>query len=532
MESGIHIVSRSEPGGRFSTTNPANGEPVGQYSIASAEDVNAAVARAREARAWWSALPQLRRSAVLRRVARLLSDERAQVARAVTAESGKPLQEALLTDVLVAADGAVFCAENAAAVLRGEEIPHDDPALALKRGRLIWQPLGVIGIISPWNYPLSIPACDALAALATGNAAVLKPSELTPGPVMEFERLFAQALEAEGLGGQASPLQVVNGMRVTAEALVAADIDKLIFTGSVATGRKVAVAAAERLLPVTLELGGKDAMIVLDDADLEAASSAAVWGSMMNAGQTCISVERCYVDRRVYSRFLNLCLQKISRLKVGDGAQPDTDVGPLITYRQMKIVDQQVEEARSLGAMVHAGGRPLSGIGTNFYAPTLITEVDHSMSLMTEETFGPVLPVMTFAEDAEAVALANDSSFGLAASVWGSRARAERVAGKIEAGAVMINDLLSGFAVSGAPHGGLKLSGIGRTHGRLGMRELLRPVYIDTDLAPKMKKLWWYPYAGNFDAMSAFVDVIHGGRLRRRLAAAMRSLSLFFHGRH
>jgi acyl-CoA reductase-like NAD-dependent aldehyde dehydrogenase len=321
-------------------------------------------------------------------------------------------------------------------------------------------------------------------------------------------------------------------MRVTAEALVAADIDKLIFTGSVATGRKVAVAAAERLLPVTLELGGKDAMIVLDDADLEAASSAAVWGSMMNAGQTCISVERCYVDRRVYSRFLNLCLQKISRLKVGDGAQPDTDVGPLITYRQMKIVDQQVEEARSLGAMVHAGGRPLSGIGTNFYAPTLITEVDHSMSLMTEETFGPVLPVMTFAEDAEAVALANDSSFGLAASVWGSRARAERVAGKIEAGAVMINDLLSGFAVSGAPHGGLKLSGIGRTHGRLGMRELLRPVYIDTDLAPKMKKLWWYPYAGNFDAMSAFVDVIHGGRLRRRLAAAMRSLSLFFHGRH
>jgi succinate-semialdehyde dehydrogenase/glutarate-semialdehyde dehydrogenase len=532
MESGIHIVSSFGAEREFSTHNPATGEPVAQYPVASGKEVDAAVARAREAHGWWQALRQPRRSAALRRVAALLAEERTTLARAITSESGKPMQEALLSDVMVAADAAVFCAEHASAAMRGEEISHDNPALKLKRGRLVWRPLGVIGIISPWNYPLSIPAADTFAALATGNTVVVKPSELTPRPVLELERLLAKALEAEGLGGKPGPLQVVTGLCATGEALIAAAIDKLIFTGSVATGRKVAVAAAERLLPVVLELGGKDAMVVLADANLEAASSAAVWGAMMNAGQTCISVERCYVDRSIYSRFLGLCLDKINRLRVGNGAEPDTDVGPLITNRQLRIVEQQVEEARSLGATVHTGGRALPELGPNYYAPTLITDVNHSMSLMTEETFGPVLPVMPFSGDDEAVALANDSSFGLAGSVWGANAHATRVAGRVEAGAVMINDLLSGFAVSGAPHGGLRLSGIGRSHGMLGMRELLRPVYLDTDLLPGMKKLWWYPYAGNLDAMAAFTELLHARDLRSKARAALRALPAFFHKRH
>jgi acyl-CoA reductase-like NAD-dependent aldehyde dehydrogenase len=288
MDSGIHLVSKSGSHDRFSTTNPANGAPLASYHIASAAEVSQAVADAREAQRWWRQVPLVRRSAVLRRLARLLCEEKEALARVITSESGKPLQEALLNDVMIAADAALFCAENAAAVLRTEDVAHSNPALSLKRGQLSWEALGVVGIISPWNYPLSIPAADAVAALATGNAVVLKPSELTPQTALEFERLVAAALDGEGLTSVPRPLQVITGLGETGQYLVAGSIDKLIFTGSVATGRRVAIAAGERLLPVILELGGKDAMVVLEDADLDVASSAAVWGSMMNAGQTCI----------------------------------------------------------------------------------------------------------------------------------------------------------------------------------------------------------------------------------------------------
>ena len=531
MDSGIHLVGKSGQRESFSTFNPATGEPLADYLAASAEDVTAAVAQARQAQLWWSRLPLVRRTAVLRRLAQLLCDQQQSLARVITRESGKPLQEALLNDVLVAADAALFCAENAAAVLRIQQIPHSNPALRFKRAQLSFEPLGVIGIIAPWNYPLSIPAADVFAALATGNAVVLKPSELTPQTALELERLVAQALDAEALTGLPRPLQVVTGLGPTGQYLIAGGIDKLIFTGSVATGRRVAVAAADRLLPVVLELGGKDAMIVLEDADLDTASSAAVWGSMMNAGQTCISVERCYVHCSIYSRFLARCLDKISKLKVGDGSHPDTDLGPLITFRQLQIVERQVDEARVLGATVHTGGELLPLLGSNFYAPTLITDLDPSMSVLRDETFGPVLPIMLFGSDEEAIALANGGDFGLAASVWGATAHATAVARRIQAGAVLVNDLISGFAVAAAPHGGLKKSGIGRTHGRLGMQEMVRPVYLDVDLTPRMKKLWWYPYAGNFAAMSAFSEFIHGATLSRRIRAAIQSIPALLHRR-
>jgi len=531
VESGIHLVNRPGSQERFSTSNPATGEPLADYPIASAADVSAAVALARQAQLWWSQLPQLRRSAVMRRVAQLLCDRKQALARVITAESGKPLQEALLNDIMVAADAAVFCADNAAAVMRPQGVPHGNPALRFKRGQLSWEPLGVIGIIAPWNYPLSIPAADAFAALATGNSVVLKPSELTPQTAIELERVIAAALDAEGLGALPRPFHVITGLGPTGQALVDSGIDKLVFTGSVPTGRRVAVACAERLLPVVLELGGKDAMIVLRDADLDTASSAAVWGSMMNAGQTCISVERCYVHRSVYSLFLNRCRDKISKLKVGDGTLPDTDVGPLISFKQLQVVDHQVEEARAMGAIVHIGGSCLPHLGSNFYAPTLITDVTTSMSLMREETFGPVLPVTPFSTDEEAISLANESDFGLAASVWGKTAHATAVARQIAAGTVLVNDLISAFAVSAAPHGGLKQSGIGRTHGLLGLQEMIRPRYLDVDLLPGMKKLWWYPYAENFAPMAAFTEFVHAPNLRSRLAALLRTIPMLLRRR-
>ncbi len=522
---GIHLVSRSSSE-RFATVNPATGEFLREYPAATEREVGLAIARARQAQQWWAALPQLCRSAVLRRVAALLLEEKDALARVITSECGKPLPEALLSDVLVAAESALFYAEEAAYVLRTEQVPHANPALRFKRGELHWLPVGVVGVIAPWNYPLSIPAADAFAALATGNAVVLKRSELTPQRVLELDRLFSRALAEEGITVTPSPLQVVTGLGPTGQALVAGEIDKLVFTGSVPTGRRVAQTAAERLLPVVLELGGKDAMIVLDDADLDTASSAAVWGSMMNAGQTCISVERCYVQRRVYSRFISLCVEKISKLRVGNGLEAETDMGPLISPRQLQIVEAQVEEARALGATVHIGGHPLGELGSNFYAPTLITDLDHNMRLMSEESFGPVLPVLPFTDDDEAAALANDSEFGLAASVWGSTARATRLARRIQAGTVLVNDVIIGFAVAAAPHGGVKHSGIGRSHGRLGLAEFVRPQFVDVDLVPRMKKLWWYPYGGNFAPMKAFTGLVHGPSLRRRLLAALASLPL------
>lgn len=515
------------PSATLHVLNPATGEPVCEHPIASPDEVRAAVLRAKAAQLRWAALPVAHRVEVLRRFQSLLAERKREVAETITAEAGKPIVEALLTEVIVALDAARFCREHARGVMAEREVPHSNPAVMAKRARLVPEPIGVIGIISPWNYPFSIPATETLAALVTGNAVVLKPSELTPNSALKLRDLLHEA----GVPGDV--FQVVLGEGATGAALLAAPVDKIIFTGSVATGKRVAMACAERLIPCVLELGGKDAMIVLDDADVDLASSAAVWGGLVNAGQTCISVERCYVHRSLQDEFLAACARKIAGLRVGSGAESDTDIGPLISPRQLEIVEAQVEDARASGANVVCGGRRLPELGRQFYAPTLLTDVTHSMRVMREETFGPVLPVMSFDTGEQAIALANDSEFGLAASVWGrDRQRAEHVARRIEAGAVMVNDLISQFAISEAPHGGVKSSGIGRTHGLLGMQEMVRPKYIDIDLLPRMKKLWWYGYGDRFTAqMEGFTDMLFGSTLRTRLSGAVRSAAALWRKR-
>jgi succinate-semialdehyde dehydrogenase/glutarate-semialdehyde dehydrogenase len=431
----------------------------------------------------------------------LLVERRDELARLITRESGKPLVESMLAEVNVALDSARFCAQQAYAFLRPELVKPGSMALKTKRGYLLREPLGVIGIISPWNYPFSIPAGEALAALVLGNAVVIKPSEFTPMTALELVKLLHEA----GIPGDV--VQVVLGEGETGAALVESRIDKLVFTGSVATGRRVAETAARRLLPVVLELGGKDPMIVLDDADVEIASSAAVWGAFYNAGQTCLSVERCYVHRSLYVEFVKKCAEKIGKLRVGRGSDPEIEIGPLIHEKQLRNVESQVQDAIAHGARLICGGTRLHEIGENFYAPTLLVDVTPEMRVMREETFGPVLPVVPFDSDAEAVRLANESEFGLAASVWtGNRTRGEKLAGKIQAGTVMINDVLTSFATSEAPHGGCKMSGLGRTHGLAGMSEMVRLKYVDSDRMPGMKKLWWYGYGVEFTRqMSAFV---------------------------
>jgi succinate-semialdehyde dehydrogenase/glutarate-semialdehyde dehydrogenase len=319
--------------------------------------------------------------------------------------------------------------------------------------------------------------------------------------------------------------QVVVGDGATGAALIRSPIDKLVFTGSVATGKQIAVAAAERLLPAVLELGGKDPMLVLDDANLDVASSAAVWGAFVNAGQTCLSVERCYVHRSLYEPFLKACAEKTKKLIVSHGLDHNADVGPLIHQRQLALVEEHVEDAKTRGARVMAGGSRHPEMGANFYHPTVLADVTHTMRIMREETFGPVLPVMAFDNDDEAVRLANDSEFGLAASVWTrDSSRGERLARRIQAGTVMVNDVVSCFGISEAPHGGVKSSGLGRTHGRFGLEEMVRLKYVDVDLMPGIKKIWWYGYGMNFmQQMEGFLDMQFARGLRARLRGALKA---------
>lgn len=485
-------------------------------------EVRAAVARARAAHAAWSDLGIRRRIGLLRRFQRELHARQSEIAAAITRESGKPYAEALVTEVLVVLDASRFLIENAYSLLRDEPLPHGNLAAKLKSGKLVREPYGVVGIISPWNYPFSIPATETLAALVAGNTVVLKPSELTPLVALELQALLRAA------GFPEDVFQVVVGDGAAGSSLVLAAIDKMVFTGSVATGKRIAMVAAERLLPVLLELGGKDPMLVLDDADVDVASSAAVWGAFVNAGQACLSVERCYVHRSLYQGFLNACVEKTKKLRIGNGMDPETDVGPMIHERQLSVVESHVEDATARGARVVAGGARLKEMGANFYAPTVLADVTHDMRIMREESFGPVLPVMAFDSDDEAVQLANDSEYGLAASVWTrDRERGERLARRIQVGTVMVNDLISCFGIREAPHGGVKASGVGRTHGRFGLEGMVRMKYVDSDRAPGMKKVWWYGYGESYRRqMEGFLDFQFAPKVGQRLRGALRALGL------
>src|SRR6266568_1000525 len=517
MTTDLQIAAR-----KITSVNPATGEVLRELECAGEGDVEAAVARAHAAQPAWAELGLRRRIGILREFQGRLYAKKSEIAAAITREVGKPLVEALTTEVLVVLDAARFLIDNAWGLLRDEPVPHGNLVTKLKSGWLVREPHGVIGIISPWNYPFSIPATETLAALVAGNAVVLKPSELTPLVALEL----AELLHAAGVPEHV--FQVVIGEGPAGAALLRSPIDKLVFTGSVGTGKRIAAAAAERLLPVVLELGGKDPMLVLDDANVDVASSAAVWGAFVNAGQACLSVERCYVHRSLYESFATACVAKAQKLRVGNGMDAHTDVGPMIEERQVRIVESHVEDAKAHGARVLAGGIRLPELGVNFYAPTVLADVTQDMRIMQEETFGPVLPMMACDDDDEAVRLANDSEYGLAASVWTrDRKRGERLARRIHAGTVMVNDVISCFGISEAPHGGVKASGVGRTHGRFGLDEMVRVKYLDTDRLPGMKKVWWHGYGESFRRqMEGFLDMQFARGLGTRLRGAMRAAGI------
>ena len=510
------LPSPPAPGAsHIDSLDPATGEVVGRFETTSASELPAIFDNARCAQKEWAARPLDDRCAMLRRLRDTIFEHREEVADVITRETGKPRVEAIFAEILLALDTADFLARRAPRWLRRERVPHHNIAMKAKSGWLEFQPHGVIAIISPWNYPFSIPMVEMISAVIAGNAVLLKPSELTPWSGWLARELFRRAQFPSGL------VQVLQGGGDIGAALIEAGPDKVFFTGSVVTGRRIAEACARKLIPSVLELGGKDPMIVLADANLEIASSAAVWGSFMNCGQTCISVERIYVEQPVADRFTQLCVEKTKKLRLGPPAERNAEVGPMIRPRQLEKVEQQLQDAVERGAQIVTGGKRRPDLGPNFFEPAVVTHVDHSMQLMREETFGPVMAIRTVGSVEKAVELANDSPFGLSASVWsGNSRRGREVAARIRAGSVMVNDVASYYGICEAPHGGPGASGWGRTHSRLGLIEMVQVKYIDVDRLPSIAKSWWYGYTGELTAAAGrFVDALFAPAWKQRLAA-------------
>ncbi|HEV3468956.1 MAG TPA: aldehyde dehydrogenase family protein [Pyrinomonadaceae bacterium] len=471
--------------------DPATGEEVGRVPLATSEEVAAAVERARAAQKGWGAHSFRERAAVVMRARALVLEEMDEVAALISRESGKPSAEALAMEVVPTLDLMQFFARRTARMLRPEKLDIGLYRFMGRTSTVVYRPLGVVGIISPWNFPWAIPLGEVVMALMAGNSVVLKPSELTPFVALKIGEVFRRA------GLPAGVLEVLTGDGRTGAALTEAGVDKIMFTGSVATGRRVAEAAARRLTPVVLELGGKDPMIVFEDADLSAAAGAAVWGAFANSGQACASVERCYVQESVAEDFTARVVRLVKSLRQDLGAREGTDLGAMSSERQLRTVEEHVSDAVARGARVLAGGRRLKDApaGGCFHEPTVLAGVDHSMAVMREETFGPVLPLMTFKTEEEAVRLANDSEFGLTASVWTRDLRkGRRVASRIEAGTVMVNEVLYTHGIAQAPWGGVKQSGLGRTHGRLGLLEMVAPHHIHVNRLALLQDVWWFNY--------------------------------------
>jgi acyl-CoA reductase-like NAD-dependent aldehyde dehydrogenase len=469
--------------------DPATGEEIGRAPLSSSEEVERAVGRARAAQPAWAELSFRERGRVVLKARQLLLDERDEIARLVSRETGKPEAEALSMEIVPTLDAMHYFAHASANLLRPQKIDIGQYGLMGRSSRIIFRPLGVIGIISPWNFPLATPADEVVMALMAGNAVVLKPSELTPLIALKIGDIFSRAGLPTGL------LEILTGDGATGAALIDARVDKIMFTGSVATGKRVAEAAAKYLTPVVLELGGKDPMIVLEDADLENAARGAVWGAFANSGQACASVERCYVQESIAPEFIKRVVAETRSLKQGLGTDDGVDIGAMSNERQLQIVIDHVNDAKQRGAQVLTGGQRGANLAGFFYEPTVLTNVGHDMAIMRDETFGPVLPVMTFKTEDEAVKLANDSVFGLTASVWTKNiAKGRLLAERIEAGTVMVNEVVYTHGIAQTPWGGVKDSGYGRTHGRLGLLELVYPQHIHVNRVSFLPDLWWFHY--------------------------------------
>jgi acyl-CoA reductase-like NAD-dependent aldehyde dehydrogenase len=498
-----------QAGEEISVENPATGEIAGSVPDLGPEAVAEMAARGRAAQPQWEAYGFEGRARVLRRAQKWLMDNSERVVETIVAETGKTYEDASLAEIGYAGNAFGFWAKQGPHYLADESVKSSQILVKGKKLVLRYRPLGLIGVIGPWNYPLTNSFGDCIPALMAGNSVILKPSEITPLTSL----LMAEALRECGLPDDV--LQIATGRGQTGAALVE-QVDMIMFTGSTRTGRKVAETAAKRLIPASLELGGKDPMIVLADADLERAANFATYFSMQNAGQTCISIERAYVEEPVYDEFVAKVSEKVRALRVGKPEGYGTvEVGAITFPPQLDTIEEHVQDALAKGARVLVGGHALQGPG-RFYEPTVLVDVDHSMKIMSEETFGPTLPIMKVADADEAVRLANDSPYGLGSSVFTrDTARGEEIARRLQAGAANVNDAMINYTVLELPMGGAKASGLGSRHGAGGIRKYCsQQAIVVTKLAMK-KELFMYPYKRRTSRLLAGLFKLLYGRGKR-----------------
>ena len=491
--------------------DPATGNEVGRAPQTSAADVHAAVAASRSAFASWRKTSFAERRRLVMKARDVILSELDEIARLISAESGKPAAEAISMEIAPVLDLMQYFARNAESLLRPRKVSIGLYSFLGRGSKIVYHALGVVGIIPAWNYPFSIPLGEATMALMAGNSVIIKPSELTPLIGLKIGEIFERA------GAPKDLVQVVTGDGRTGAALVDAAPDKIMFTGSVATGKKIAEAAAKNFTSVVLELGGKDPMIIFADAKLNLAADAAIWGAFCNAGQSCSSVERLYVEQSIAEKFTQMLVDRVKKLKQGIGTADDISIGAMSSERQIKIVEDHVEQFRKDGANVLVGGKRNESAGPLFFEPTVIANVRNDMRAMQEETFGPTLPVATFNTEQEAIELANDSEFGLTASVWTKDlSKGKRVAEQIQAGSVTVNEVLYTHGIGQTPWGGFKNSGRGRTHGLEGLMELVQPQHIHVNRIAVLPNAWWMPYSATAtDTFRGFAKHFATGSLLR-----------------
>jgi succinate-semialdehyde dehydrogenase/glutarate-semialdehyde dehydrogenase len=497
---------------RLRALSPVSLESIGEFDCATPEDVRSAVERARKAQLAWADLSFTERGHYLRRLLKQMVQRQNEIVDLVVKETGKARAEAISMEVYSSCDALSYYAKRAESILRPEKRRLHGVMSLAKKLRIVYKPLGVVGLITPWNGPVVLSVTPLAQALMAGNAVVHKPSEVTPFSAMLVKQM------AEDAGFPPDLYQVLQGDGETGAALLQAGVDKVSFTGSVATGRKVAVACAEQLIPFTLELGGKDAMIVCKDADLDRAAQGAVIGSCMNTGHYCCGTERIYVVEDVYDEFVEKVVEQASQLRQGDSGE--FDVGAVFWDKQLNIIEDHMEDARTKGATVRVGGRRNPDLKGLFYEPTVVTDVNHDMVLMRKETFGPIIPIMKVRDEDEALRLANDSEYGLNGNVWTrDTERGIELAARMETGGACVNDMAITYGLPEAPFGGVKSSGLGQVNGPAGLRGYCHAMPISADRKGKGKIQGAYPYTEKANqGMQKFIRFLWGGSLGRWLS--------------
>ncbi len=482
------IAAQNGSGPRLRISSPATRETIGDIAITPAAEVRAAVGRARAAQPAWNALGFEGRAKFMYKALKILLAKQESFMDVIVRETGRSRVETIMMEMFPACDSLSYYAKRAKELLADRKVPMH--LLRTKKLLMTYRPLGVIGIITPWNGPFILALNPAVQALMAGNCVVIKPSEVTPFS----SRLVATLFEEAGLPRHV--LQVVEGDGSTGAALIESGVDKISFTGSVRTGRKVGEACGRALIPCTLELGGKDPAIVCADADLGRASSGAVFGAFMNNGQFCCSTERVYVAGEVADAFTHMVVDKVKKLR--PGVSGDFDVGPMIWPSQLDIVERHIADAVAKGATVLTGGKRNAALGGLFYEPTVLTNVTPDMAVMSEETFGPIIPIVRVGSDDEAIRMANDSTYGLSASVWSrDDARATAIAKRLDSGSVVINDCGITYGAVEAPFGGRKQSGVGQVNGETGLRGYCYATPIISDRFGMKEEQVWYPYTAD-----------------------------------